>query len=50
MRALDIMDSIINGARQVGLMVILDDHRSDAGWTAQENGLWYSLPRYTTQS
>lgn len=47
--ALQIMDAIVNGARQVGLMVILDDHRSNAGWTAQENGLWYDLPRYTPQ-
>lgn len=48
--ALDILDTLLNGARQVGLMVVLDDHRSEAGWTAQENGLWYDLPRYTPQS
>jgi len=47
MHALDILDSIIKAAGQVGLMVILDDHRSQAGWTAQENGLWYDLPNYT---
>ncbi len=50
MHALDILDRIIDGARQVGLMVILDNHRSEAGWTAQQNGLWYSLPAYTPQS
>lgn len=50
MHALAIMDSIIKAAGQIGLMVILDDHRSNAGWTAQENGLWYDLPRYSSQS
>ncbi len=51
-RALDILDAILTGARQVGLMVILDNHRSDAGWTAQVNGLWYvpGSPRYTMRS
>jgi endoglucanase len=50
--ALAILDTILNGARQVGLMVILDNHRSDAGWTAQSNGLWYvpGSPRYTAQN
>ncbi len=43
--ALAIMDAILGGARRAGLMVILDDHRSDVGWTAQENGLWYT-PAY----
>jgi len=41
-RALDIMDAIMNGARRVGIMVILDNHRSDAGWSALGNGLWYT--------
>lgn len=50
MHALDIMDRLIDEAAQVGLMVILDDHRSEAGWTAQQNGLWYSLPRYSPLS
>ena len=45
LRALDIMDAIVNGARRVGIMVILDDHRSDAGWSALGNGLWYT-PQY----
>jgi len=49
LHALRILDTILAGARQVGLMVILDNHRSNPGWTAQENGLWYSLPRYTPQ-
>lgn len=49
MHAMDILDRVIAGARKVGLMVILDNHRSGPGWTAQENGLWYSLPRFTSQ-
>ena len=48
--ALNILDAVVNGARQVGLMVVLDDHRSEPGWTAEQNGLWYNLPRYTPQS
>jgi endoglucanase len=44
-RALDILDAIIAGARKSGLMVILDNHRSEAGWSALGNGLWYT-PRY----
>ncbi len=43
--ALDILDAIIAGARKAGLMVILDNHRSEAGWSAYGNGLWYT-PRY----
>lgn len=45
LHALDIMDRIINEAGALGLSVILDDHRSDAGWSAQESGLWYT-PAY----
>jgi len=50
-RALDILDTVLDGARKVGLMVILDNHRSDAGWTAQRNGLWYvpGSAHYTMQ-
>ncbi len=44
-RALDIMDAIIAGAARAGLMVILDDHRSDAGWSAHGSGRWYT-PQY----
>ncbi|MGH2441926.1 MAG: glycoside hydrolase family 5 protein [Chloroflexota bacterium] len=40
--ALDIMDRIIATAGALGLRIILDDHRSDAGWSAEENGLWYT--------
>ncbi|GAC1444713.1 MAG: hypothetical protein NVSMB52_04300 [Chloroflexota bacterium] len=42
MHALDIMDRIIAAAGAYGLSVILDNHRSDAGWSSQENGLWYT--------
>jgi aryl-phospho-beta-D-glucosidase BglC (GH1 family) len=42
LHALDIMDAIVNQAGALGLSVILDDHRSDAGWSAEENGLWYT--------
>lgn len=38
---LAIMDKVIQAAGQNGLKVILDCHRADAGWSTQENGLWY---------
>jgi len=41
-RALDVMDEVIAGASRHGLKVILDSHRSEPGWSAQGNGLWYS--------
>ncbi|WP_060687355.1 cellulase family glycosylhydrolase [Ardenticatena maritima] len=40
--SLEIMDKIIEGAGQRGLKVILDNHRSNAGASAQEGGLWYT--------
>ena len=40
--ALQIMDKIVAYAGQIGLRVILDNHRSDAGNSAQGNGLWYT--------
>lgn len=43
--ALSILDAIVDGARRAGLMVILDNHRSDAGWSALGSGRWYT-PRY----
>jgi aryl-phospho-beta-D-glucosidase BglC (GH1 family) len=42
LHALDILDQIINYAGALGLSVILDDHRSDAGWGTQLDGLWYT--------
>jgi aryl-phospho-beta-D-glucosidase BglC (GH1 family) len=41
LHALDILDRIIQYAGAIGLSVILDDHRSTAGWSSQPNGLWY---------
>ncbi len=40
--AVEVMDEVIAAATRQGLRVVLDNHRSDAGWSAQENGLWYS--------
>lgn len=37
-----IMDKIIGYAGQVGLKVILDNHRSEGGNSAEDNGLWYT--------
>jgi len=39
--SLEILKRIVDYAGSQGLYVILDDHRSRAGWAAQENGLWY---------
>ncbi|MGH2448140.1 MAG: glycoside hydrolase family 5 protein, partial [Chloroflexota bacterium] len=49
MHALDILDRIINYAGALGLGVILDNHRSEAGWSAEPNGLWYDAA-YPTNS
>lgn len=38
---LQIMDRIVDYAGQVGLRIILDHHRSDAGAGTSGNGLWY---------
>lgn len=40
--ALDILNEVVSAAGRQGLRVVLDNHRSTAGWSAQENGLWYS--------
>ena len=40
--ALEIMDALIASAGDHGLKVILDSHRSEAGWSTQTNGLWYT--------
>jgi endoglucanase len=45
-RPLEIMDRVIVAAGRHGLKVVLDSHRSDAGWSLQSNGLWYT-PEYT---
>ena len=41
-RSLDVLDKIIAYSGQIGLRVILDNHRSNAGNSAQENGLWFT--------
>ncbi len=41
----DIMALIINYAGSIGLHVILDNHRSSAGNSAEGNGLWYNKSR-----
>src|SRR5688572_12011454 len=41
-RARDVMALIINYAGSIGLHVILDNHRSTAGNSAEGNGLWYT--------
>jgi endoglucanase len=40
--SLAIMDVLIQAAGSHGLRVILDCHRGPAGWSTQENGLWYT--------
>ena len=42
LNALEIMDKIIAAAGADGLRVILDNHRSEAGNSAEANGLWYT--------
>ncbi|HVU70050.1 MAG TPA: cellulose binding domain-containing protein [Ktedonobacteraceae bacterium] len=42
LHARDVLATIINDAGQMGLHVILDDHRSDAGESAEQSGLWYT--------
>ena len=39
---LEIMDRIVAQADEIGMRVILDHHRSAAGNSANESGLWYS--------
>jgi endoglucanase len=46
LRPLEIMDRVMVAAGRHGLKVILDSHRSDAAWSLQSNGLWYT-PEYT---
>jgi len=39
---LQIMDKIVDYAGKIGLRILLDHHRSDAGNSANESGLWYT--------
>ncbi|MDE1178743.1 MAG: glycoside hydrolase family 5 protein [Edaphobacter sp.] len=45
LNSLQILDRIVAYADRVGLKVILDNHRSEAGDSAQSSGLWYT-PAY----
>jgi endoglucanase len=40
--SLQIMDKVIAEAGKLGLKVILDNHRSEAGNSNEESGLWYT--------
>ena len=42
LNSLEIMDAIIDYAGTIGLRVILDNHRSEAGNSAEASGLWYT--------
>ena len=42
LNALQVMDKIISAAGAIGLRVVLDNHRSDAGNSAEASGLWYT--------
>lgn len=42
LRSLEILDKIISYASSIGLRVILDNHRSEAGDSAEDDGLWYT--------
>jgi endoglucanase len=42
LNSLQVMDAIIDYAGTIGLRVILDNHRSEAGNSAEANGLWYT--------
>jgi len=42
LNSLQVMDKIISAAGAIGLRVILDNHRSEAGNSAEANGLWYT--------
>jgi hypothetical protein len=49
LHARDILANIVNYAGSIGLHVILDDHRSEAGESAEQSGLWYT-PAYPESS
>jgi aryl-phospho-beta-D-glucosidase BglC (GH1 family) len=42
LNGLQIMDKIVGYAGQIGMRIILDHHRSDAGNSANDSGLWYT--------
>jgi endoglucanase len=42
LHSLEILDKIISYAGSIGLRIILDNHRSEAGDSAEDNGLWFT--------
>ena len=42
LNSLQILDKVVAYAGQIGLHIILDNHRSEAGNSAEGNGLWYT--------
>ena len=47
--AMWVFDQVVNALAQAGLMVILDNHMTDAGWCCSDhdnNGLWWSSREY----
>jgi endoglucanase len=42
LNSLEILDRIVEAAANLGLKVILDNHRSEAGDSAEASGLWYT--------
>jgi endoglucanase len=49
LNSLQDLQKIVTAAGQAGLKVILDDHRSEAGESAEQDGLWYTST-YTSQN
>ncbi|MEM1060281.1 MAG: cellulose binding domain-containing protein [Verrucomicrobiota bacterium] len=41
-RPIEVMDSVVEYAAEIGLRIILDCHRSNAGPGPNSNGLWYT--------
>lgn len=42
LNSLEILDKIVAYSGEIGLRVILDNHRSEAGNSAESSGLWYT--------
>ena len=42
LNSMQVLDSIVAYAGEIGLKVILDHHRSEAGSSAESTGLWYT--------
>ncbi len=47
--SMEILDKVVSYSQAIGLKLILDNHRSDAGGGPQENGLWFT-PEYPESS